>query len=928
MITFTLALLVLLGLDQIELSSQHSITNYSLLQLHPGDRSVTINSTQIINSKNQYQSIDRYIKGRVTAFSGGRITQEAIFSELSDLHGVRFNLGAINSLSLNSDVQLTSGRWPRPCTNTSCEVILIGGQAHHLVNPAPFGLTVVGVGSISNTNIFTGTMSPSSDTSLLLSNDISGISALPKFANNHGTDAWVTNLDFSKINTEGTTRFIAQVIAFEDKMSLDLPNMILSWPQDAVNAAGDQSQQFAQKILLINFLVISLLLSFLAISGYRNRREQIKFRASLSRIGTPKRTLIWEVILESASPIFAGTLLAIPLSPLIVWIFNSFNYHADIPLTYSHWSAYLLLSIAASFLLMGMSIFRSRLSTSSFVFFCTIFLISLALLFGVSGVHNFSLLLASFAYAFAPTVICFFSMHYLLVFFRKYVKDRYLILREYISVWRSVAVMLSFATILAMLSIAFNSGISESVNQRSRDLVPLDLSIKVGKSLVRPLDIASSAQYSALIPGSVAYPILRTGSSIRSQGTVSDSLALIGVPLPALIQSDITLKSFGSDVKELAFNSENSLPIRMTTIMSVQLKGIPPQIDLSGWFLTPNGLRVSALFQGSGELRTLTLGTLKGAIPPDSSLIAFEFQESSNELSRRLHASGEGNYSIPAIKGVGSIVKVSIDGVNQNLSTQIWRDKNFPYSFDGNNLYVRPQPNQSIPEVITDPLTAKLAVNGILTLSNGGNSYFQVRVGVVRNYFPSAGDRFVVMELSQLQNELSKSNIGAADPIELWVSTPYSGAYLARMKLAPYSSVATESRAQLSRTFASDPNGVGLVAAYRVSLLFALLLALFMAWSALPMLRTDAANTLYYLETTGITPKEIRESLRTALLTSLCVGILTGSLLGIVVARMYISNSIPYLFIAYFIGFVGVVSWAGAKALLSTFFSEKRVVNR
>ena len=914
-------LLVLLGLDGVELSSQSSIVNYSLSQLQAGERNDTINSSQILTSKDQYQTVDRYLRSHIGTFAKGGVTQEVIYSQLSDLHGLRFNLGAITSL--RSNVKLISGRWPNPCSAGRCEVISIGGQRNNSVRPAPFGLTIVGVGSILNNDAFAGTMSPPAGTSLLLTDDISGISALPKFANSHGADAWVTNLDLAKISSEGVTRYIAHVIAFEDQMSIDLPNMILTWPQDAVSAAGDQSRQFGQKIKLIDFSVLSILLAFLAIVAHRGRRDQIKFRASLSRIGTPKRTLIWEVLLESASPIIAGTLLAIALSPFLILSLNLFNYHFLPSQGYLHWSSYLFLAFAAIFFVVGISTFRDYLSKIFFTFCSFLSLIFLILLLWTSGIRDIKYLLTPFLYAIIPTALCYVLMHYLVHLFRKYKRDSYIIFREYISIWRGVALMLSLATILAALSLAYDSGISNSVNQRSRDLVPLDLSIKVGQSLTRPLDIASNLQFSALAPGSVAYPILRTGTSIRSQGSVSDSLELIGVPAQAIVKVDKTLKGFTSEIRKINFTSIHSIPILNSKTMSVHLVGIPPQIDLTAWFLTPNGTKTSAIFQGTHNIRTLSFA---GLVPSGSFLIAFELQESSNDLSRRLHAIGEGNYSIPAISGIGSIRSLSLDGKLQNLSAAIWGTKNFHYSIDGTSLYVRPQLDQSIPQVITDPTTAQLAQGGRLTLSDGGSSFFQVQVKSVRKYFPSAGNRFVAMDLSQLQNQISKTNIGATDPIELWISSKEPNKYLAQMKKSPFVALVTQSRLQIANKFASDPNSAGLIAAYRVSLLFALILALFMVCTALPMLRRDAFRTLFYLESTGMTPQSVRKSLRTAVSTSVLVGLISGSLIGILVAKIYLSQSIPYLSITLLSASIGILSWIGTMALSAKFFTEKSMV--
>jgi len=90
--------------------------------------------------------------------------------------------------------------------------------------------------------------------------------------------------------------------------------------------------------------------------------------------------------------------------------------------------------------------------------------------------------------------------------------------------------------------------------------------------------------------------------------------------------------------------------------LNVGLRNIPPEVDVMAWFVSPFGSHVSAKFRGTESIRTLTLGR---DIPLGSSLIAFELQESSDYVSRRLHAQGEGDFQVPVLTGVGGITKLS-----------------------------------------------------------------------------------------------------------------------------------------------------------------------------------------------------------------------------------------------------------------------------
>jgi hypothetical protein len=145
--------------------------------------------------------------------------------------------------------------------------------------------------------------------------------------------------------------------------------------------------------------------------------------------------------------------------------------------------------------------------------------------------------------------------------------------------------------------------------------------------------------------------------------------------------------------------------------------------------------------------------SLSNAVSHGSMLVAFEFRESDFHLARRLHATGEASFrNLPALTGTGGILQVTLDGKVLSFPDQAWKMRNFSYAFNGQSLIFRPRENLPIPSAILDSSTAALAQNGIVTLSGGEDTTFQVRVSAVRTSFPSAGRRFVIMNLAQLQD--------------------------------------------------------------------------------------------------------------------------------------------------------------------------------
>ncbi len=185
---------------------------------------------------------------------------------------------------------------------------------------------------------------------------------------------------------------------------------------------------------------------------------------------------------------------------------------------------------------------------------------------------------------------------------------------------------------------------------------------------------------------------------------------------------------------------------------------MPAQIDVTAWLQSATGKHQSIPFVGHGDERSLQLPQ---NLRNGSYLVAFELHETSDYLSRRLHALGEGRFQVPAIKGVGSLSDVRVDGKPLAIPSSTWGINDFAYSFDGDSLYLRPKWENELPKVIADPHTAALAENGILTISGVKNSVFRVRVVATQKFFPSAGEGYVVMDLDSLKSRdgNSKSRI-------------------------------------------------------------------------------------------------------------------------------------------------------------------------
>jgi len=917
------AIATLSMLSVVSAATSNKIIEYSLAELGVGNSALTINTSQIITDERNYQSSNTYLEKAVRPVSGGQVIHEAIFSELTDPHGVRFFLGA--TPELRAVVKLSSGRWPHNCTASACEVLAISNTAQLVPRPANIGITIVGTASVTNPEYFAGTIKPPAGTMLLISPDMTGIPHLPHFTNVHGVDAWVTQLKMKSLLGVGVDKYSAQVVGFEDQLAIDEPNMILTWPQDQISSAGDLVDQSKKKIALLGFVIASLLLSFAFLSSTRFRRNDQHFRAALSRIGTPKRVLLWELFLETAIPIACALSIASILSLAIWKTLANIGYETPIHVLYAGGWRYLLVTVSCVALCTAMSTFKERSYHRASALSLIIAIISFSGFLWISQERELKFLGLPFAYALIPALFSIGICALMVRLMKNKLPPTFIILKEYLPIWRGITGMVALACILLSAALSLDSGINVDVSTESHNQVPLDVDIRTGSDLVKPLDLASAETFSSLVQGSKAYPVLRTGASINGTGAVADSVSLVGVPLQALPSVNRTLNTYL--VKEDAQLKPADLEINVGAgkKLTVTFSGIPPVADILVWFSTPTGVRMSEIFGAGIDSRSMLLS---GVIPPGSSLIALEIQENSNYLSRRLHANGEGDYSVPLIKGIGNITGISIDGKPTSFDPSAWGASHFKFILDGNSVVITATKLARIPDVIADDETAALSHDGKLLLNLGGNNYVQVHVAKSLKAFPGAGDRFIVMDLPEMQDLIGAKDPGATTPIELWVSTPHPAQYMQQLQSPKFSELQSVSRVALASELRSNPSRSGLVVSYRIAFGFALLLALLVFITSLPLIYREGSLVFNYLEGNGTKPNRIKAAIRIPAILAIICGEIIGGGIGVGISLRYISSSIPvFNLLIINLAFLAV-STAASLALTSRYFREENLVLR
>lgn len=885
-LSITIAVLTLLAIQTISSSSQANLAQVSLNQLSAGDRYITLSSNRVIGSISKANEIGAFLRNRLRGSIESSTTQELLFHQISDQHGKSAYFGGVDLLS--EKTAIISGRQPRICHVSQCEVLQIGENRSALQMASRLGLTIVGSAKIVDSKLFSGTYAPEKGVTLLVANGVAGASSMSALSNFQGSNGWVASIDASSLRKEGTTHLMSNLLAFENDLSTRFSGLSLTWPSDALSQGQSQSQTLNQKLGILYYILVIIFLAFQIILVRLRLREVTDFHNGLGRIGARKKLIIGVHLLETAAPIATGLVLSTLLAALTkTFLLNEdseFRIHPS-ALNVASIGSFVLFVLAVIFTarFVGTREWNSllRFSVALTIFFAASTFATSRKVFGTELTSSFWLI--ALAYLLCSGISIFF-FRLIAGIWRKKQEPTFVIAQEGMRTWQGVCAILGISIALTTSAFGYQTKVETDLRAAVTEQVPLDLLLRVGPALSKPLDIQSLNGYTHLIANSNAWSILRLGGTVRNQGTGADALPIVGISPNLLPQLPVTtFHNLESVIAAKTKNKTDEVPLGSARTISITLRGVPKVIDVVGWFRTPLNSHRSVMSNDHADVRTILLPK---EIPVGSTLIGLEFHETSEYLSRRLHALGEGQYSVPMIKGSGQITAMSFDGKAIEIENTQWLFGKFPFEFDGGSVYLRPSLPEEMPRVITDPMTAALAQGSILTLSAVSQDNFKVKIGAVRTSFPSAGNRFVIMDLDALQNIVAQNSPGAIDPTEVWISTPKPLEYTSILNTFPYSGLERVSRLEIEVQARAEPSRRGLKAAYLIGIGYALLLSLLVLIGVPLLFLKEKSSLIRYLEIQGVPKIKIRSGVRRVILFLLLVGLASGSAIGLLLIRI------------------------------------------
>jgi hypothetical protein len=471
---------------------------------------------------------------------------------------------------------------------------------------------------------------------------------------------------------------------------------------------------------------------------------------------------------------------------------------------------------------------------------------------------------------------------------------------------------------LGVFAVAYRTTLAQGEHDQAAFQVPLDFTLTEGPALRLPLVVAPLHAYNGLAPGTLAAPVFRSGATAPAPGLPVQATVL-GVPSSAIA----AIRNWRGDFASVPQRglADALRPARLPTLRGADLPASAHAVSLT---VTTHGRPVSlvlAVRTRAGQFDHVALGdTVRGHTELDARLPAADRGGRVVGLIVTLRFADAQALAHQGIEGGLTIVARGRLALGPLLATEnglplpaqvtdwsAWVARGtaqtaaasaagagLRYALDGstNGLLrpVQPTDGQPVPVVASPDLAALAGRDHVLGMTVEGVDALAVRVVAVARRFPTAGRSFVIADQAELATALNSNDPGAGTPIELWLGVRPSerGQVAAALGRRPFSALQVSSQAAIEASLAGQPLARGLLDVLAMSALLALVLGVAGLVLVCAADLGDERDHLVDLEAMGVGPAALRTHLVLRAAILVVVGIAGGLVLGAVLERLVI----------------------------------------
>jgi hypothetical protein len=286
-------------------------------QLAPGDRQVQVTWS---GATNDFVRLDKFVAPTIRSLTGNRPATAMLFREAS-IQRRLVNLRAADDLG--RWVNLVSGRVPKVCVPSHCEVLRLEGRGPipstkvlHLIEVgravlkpgtpfAPFVLPAPPTEMVARAVRY-HTPQPSP---VVIANGVAGLSQTPELETFYRSYAWFLPIRSGDVHPWEINAFQARVQRLSSQIEASSDGFQVTAPTDALTTAAGSSRAAARRLLLLGGEGGALLLAFTILAAAALRRDVTDARRRLTWFGARRWQVELFTLAESTALAAFGTLI-------------------------------------------------------------------------------------------------------------------------------------------------------------------------------------------------------------------------------------------------------------------------------------------------------------------------------------------------------------------------------------------------------------------------------------------------------------------------------------------------------------------------------------------------------------------------------------------------------------------------------------------
>ena len=883
--------------------------------LPPPDRQIAAvwGGVPLQQPRGGFAALDRLARRKLTPIVGRAPTPFALFRE-TRIGGANVDLAAGDDLA--RWVRLSSGRLPRTCSPSRCEVIQLAGSGPiprrfvrvgegTLVSQAPFGYLIGGPTASSVIARAERWHRPAAPP-FLLAAGVANAAALPDFFYDYRSYRWLVPLEPGDVHPWSLDRVLRGVGEARSAVGTVSSAFTVEAPEQNLQSFLATGQAGQRRLLLLGGEAAALLLAFIVLAASGLRRDAEASRRRLTWLGASRSQIALQSGAEATAIAAAGAAVGwfagIGPAVLVAEHFGSpgggiVNHSV---LSGGGLAVALALILAAGAILLAsvwappVRLGSLRLTMLDFAAVAAAVVIAVAFARGATDTSSLAggpgtgavLLLLPGLVVFVAAVVAARALGFLPRLLERAGRGGPLSVRlAALSLARNpgrAAIAVAFLVVslgLALFAAVYRSTLTQGQRDQAAYAVPAAAIVSEDNAkLVRVLQAAPFSAYQHIGP---AAQVIRLSGNVPAGA----GFTLLGLPSE-------TVNTIGGWRSSFSTHSRTELARRIAPSGPVDLRAVPLPAGRLTLPLSANGLvRVrAAIATDDGGFRFVPLPGRQ----PGGRLLGFSFDITGHGLEREA-VTGEGAHPLGTL--VLTLRPPRVDGRPLPIDFRAWRGSGVKATAARASARLRflatsdlqpgfrlrqPLDGKAVPVIVSPAIAAAAGANRVLPLQIEGTPVLTRIVGTA-NRFPSIDGDFVVADRQTLATALTAAQPGTAVTNEIWLGAePPLG--------PPFDVLHVTTRQGVESRLAADPLARGSLLALVVAALAGVGLALAGLFLVVVADLRDERGELFDLEAQGATPTTLRRHLRLRALLlvafGLVGGIVTGAVLGVLVVSL------------------------------------------